>query len=69
MMDDNKNINWAIWGAVIAATAAGVIYYLNNKEVVNSQLSNLRDKASDVLGKARTRAGQQVDDVRSMVQG
>lgn len=69
MKMDSNTTNWAIWGAVVAAAAAGVIYYLNNKEQVNSQLGNLKNKATDALGRARTKVGQQVDSVRSQVQG
>ena len=68
-MMDRGNTNWVLWGSVIAAAAAGVIYYLYNKEEVNNQLGNLRDKASDALGRARTRVGEQVDSVRSQMQG
>jgi len=68
-MANIPNTNWAIWGAVIAGAAAGVIYYLYNKETVNSQLGNLRDRASDALSKARTRVSRQADEVRSRVQG
>ena len=68
-MMDRGNTNWVLWGSVIAAAAAGVIYYLYNKEEVNTQLGNLRDKATDALGRARTKVGQQVDSVRSQVQG
>jgi len=69
VMMSRDNTNWIIWGSVIAGAAAGVIYYLYNKEQVNSQLGNLRDKASDALSRARTRVSRQVDEVRSQVQG
>lgn len=66
---NDRGTNWVLWGSVIAAAAAGVIYYLYNKEEVNTQLSNFRDKASDALGRARTKVSQQVDEVRSQMQG
>jgi len=66
---DSNTINWAIWGAVVAVAAAGVIYYINHQEEVNSRLGDLRDKASDALGRAKTRMGRQVSDMQSQMQG
>lgn len=66
-MNDRGNVNWVLWGSVIAAAAAGVIFYLYNKDEVNDRLGDLRDKATDAIGRARTKVRQQVDDVSSQM--
>jgi hypothetical protein len=63
-----QHMNKILLGALVCVAVAGVVYYLNNPEKVNDQLSGLKDKASDALGKAKDSLGKKADGVRSMAQ-
>jgi hypothetical protein len=45
-------------GALVCAAVAGVIYYLNDPDKVNDQLSDLKDKANDAFGKVKDSLGK-----------
>jgi uncharacterized membrane-anchored protein YhcB (DUF1043 family) len=63
-----KIMKTIIVGALVCAAVAGVVYYLYNQDEVESQLSDLKDKASDALDKAKTKFSRQADAVETWAQ-
>lgn len=57
-----------IVGALVCAAVAGVVFYLYNQDEVNSQLGDLKDKASGALDKAKNNFSQKADEVESWAQ-
>ena len=60
-----ETMNRVFLGTTLALAAAGLIYYLNHPNEVDARLSNIKDKASDAMGKAKTKLGRRADDVRA----
>lgn len=58
-------VNRILLGTALAAIAGGVIYYLNHREEVDDRVSNLKDKASDALGRVKSKLRHEADDVRA----
>lgn len=58
-------VNRILLGTALAAIAGGVIYYLNHREEVDERVSNLKDKASDALGRVKSKLRHEADDVRA----
>jgi hypothetical protein len=45
-------------GALVCAAVAGVVYYLYDSEKFNETVSDLKDKATDALGKVKDGVGK-----------
>jgi hypothetical protein len=58
-------VNRILLGTALAAIAGGVIYYLNNREEVDDRVSDLKDRASDALGRVKSKLRHEADDARA----
>lgn len=63
-----KQMKKIVIGAVVCAAVAGVVYYLYNQDEVNSQLSDLKDKASDALDTAKSKLRKEAEDAEAWAQ-
>jgi gas vesicle protein len=54
-------------GALVCAAVAAIVYYLNDPEKFNETVDDLKDKAKDALGKAKTKFDGAEKDIRNAV--
>ncbi len=56
-----------ILGALVCAAVAGVVYYLNDPEKFSDTIDDLKQKADDALGKAKSGLASAERNVRNAV--
>lgn len=54
-----------IVGALVCAAVAGVVFYLKDPERFSETVDDLKDKADDLISKAKNGLNRTEDDVRS----
>ena len=54
-------------GALVCAAVTAIVYYLNDPEKFNETVDDLKDKAKDALGKAKTKFDGAEKDIRNAV--
>jgi len=59
------NMKKIILGALVCAAVAGVVYYLNDPEKFSDTLDELKGKADEALGKAKSSFASAERNVRS----
>lgn len=53
LINENKQMKKILLGALVAAAAAGVVFYLTNPEKFKEVVDDLKDKADDALSKVK----------------
>ncbi len=54
-------------GALVCAAVAGVVFYLQDPERFNDTVDDLKDKADDLISKAKSGLHRTEEDVRNSV--